>query len=148
MNKYREYFKDAKNGVLLELLDEYEKLLSKNNSEEKKEDNVLTIVKYCNREFAKRFGKDEIFTEFPIAATTVMKLSSFRQRVNIDYKTYKDFAWWLIHKPGLKQKLGRYVNVFDLCNEKLYQKFLNEKDSGEFDIKEKKKMHSKRILEI
>jgi len=150
-NKYREYYKYAKNPILLELLDAYDRLLIENeelkkDKSSKKEPTLNNLIQYCDKEFKKKFGNDEIFTSFPVPATTIMKLSFFMQRTSMNYDTYKAFAYWLINKPSLRKKLGRTINVYDLYNEKLYKMF--QEDGDNFNVEDRKKLNSKRIFKV
>ncbi len=148
-HNYKEYYKEAKNPILLKLLEEFYLLLnSAKQEEDEKIEKIETVIKYVDREFKKKFGEDEMFTGFPPTASTIISLTSFKKRKKLTNKTFKDFGYWLINNPKLRKKLGRKINVYDLCRDDLYRLYEKENDLGEVNIVKHKEMHSKRILKI
>lgn len=121
------------------ILEIFVDILPDNNTKKKTIDDLL---RYSEKIYQKKYGKDEIFVSFPISAKLRIQLTDFKKRNNIDYKKYCNFANWLLEINTTK------MNVYDLMNERLYNKFLSNYKDDKKIIEEKKQINNRRILEI
>jgi hypothetical protein len=121
------------------ILEIFVDILPDDNTKKKTIDDLL---RYSEKIYQKKYGKDEIFVSFPIASKLRIQLVDFKKRNNIEYKTYCNFANWLLEINNTK------MSVYDLQNQKLYNKFLSNYEEDKKTIKEKKQINNRRILEI
>ena len=108
----------------------------------KKTITVDDIIKYAERIYQKKYGIDEIFVQYPISAKIRVDVDKFRKSFKLGYNEYKNFIVWLLECNEDR------MNVYDLYNEKLYNKFKENYEEDKELIKEKKKLNTKRILQI
>ena len=108
----------------------------------KKTITVDDIIKYAEKIYQNKYGKDEIFVYHPLSAKIRVDLDKFRKLFKLGYNEYKNFIVWLLECNEDR------MNVYDLYNEKLYNKFKENYEEDKELIKEKKKLNTKRILQI
>ena len=108
----------------------------------KKTITVDDIIKHAERIYQKKYGIDEIFVQYPISAKIRVDVDKFRKSFKLGYNEYKNFIVWLLECNEDR------MNVYDLYNEKLYNKFKENYEEDKEIIKEKKKLNTKRIMTI
>ena len=107
-----------------------------------KRNTIDDLIKYSEKIYQKKYGDDEIFVQYPLSAKIRIDLNKFRKIFNIDFKEYKRYIEWLLECNEEK------MNIYDLCNNKLYKKFQDNYEKDSSIIEEKKELNSKRILRI
>ena len=100
------------------------------------------LIKYAEKIYQKKYGDEEIFVQYPLSAKIRIDLNKFRKIFNIDFKEYKRYIEWLLECNEEK------MNIYDLCNNKLYKKFQENYEKDSSIIEEKKELNSKRILRL
>ena len=108
----------------------------------KKTITVDDIIKHAEKIYQNKYGKDEIFVYYPISAKIRVDIDKFRKSFKLGYKEYRNFIVWILECNEDR------MNVYDLYNEKLYNKFKENYEEDKELIKEKKKLNAKRILQI
>ena len=108
----------------------------------KKTITVDDIIKHAEKIYQNKYGKDEIFVYYPLSAKIRVDVDKFRKSFKIGYNEYRNFIVWLLECNEDR------MNVYDLYNEKLYNKFKENYEEDKELIKEKKKLNTKRILQI
>lgn len=116
-----------------------EDLLPDENNKKKTIDDLL---RYAERIFQRKYGKDEVFVSFPITAKLRILLSQFRKKNNLNYKEYSKFIEWILQCSGDK------MSVYDLISEKLYDRFKENYEDDKEIIKEKTILNKKRLFKI
>ena len=103
---------------------------------------VDDIIKHAERVYQNKYGKDEIFVHYPLSAKIRVDVDKFRKSFKLGYNEYRNFIVWILECNEDR------MNVYDLYNEKLYNKFKENYEEDKELIKEKKKLNTKRILQI
>ena len=108
----------------------------------KKTITVDDIIKHAEKIYQNKYGKDEIFVYHPLSAKIRVDADKFRKSFKLGYNEYKNFIVWILECNEDR------MNVYDLYNEKLYNKFKENYEEDKEIIKEKKKLNTKRIMTI
>ena len=108
----------------------------------KKTITVDDIIKHAERIYQKKYGIDEIFVQYPISAKIRVDVDKFRKLFKLGYREYRNFIVWILECNEDR------MNVYDLYNEKLYNKFKENYEEDKGIIQEKKELNSSRILQI
>lgn len=108
--------------------------------DKRKKNNVVDLLKYIEKKYQKKYGEDEIFISFPVPAKLRIKLSEFKKINNISYDKYCKFGEWLIECSGEE------MSVYNLIEQKLYNKFLNNYKDDKEIINRKREVVNPKLL--
>ena len=102
--------------------------------------NVNDLLRYVERKYQKKYGDDEIFVSFPIPAKMRINIANFKKQNAISYQQYCKFSEWLLECQDKK------ISVYDLIEQRLYDKFLDDYEDDKELIQEKKELNKSKIL--
>jgi len=114
----------------------------------KPKDDALSLIKYANQKFEKKYGNEGIFVYFPVSAQLMKYVTEFQQRQKLTAEKYRRYIEWLMLMG--EQKIHRIPLVKDLWDSKVFAIFVNEavNDTATEALKKKKKILSKNLLVV
>lgn len=108
----------------------------------KNKKNVTDILRNIEKKYQKKFGDDEIFITYPIPAKLRIRISDFKRRNNISYDKYCKFGEWILEMEDEK------MNVYNLIDQRLYNKFEKHYDYDKYVIDEKKEINKPKLFRL
>jgi hypothetical protein len=101
------------------------------------------IVRYVEKLFETRYN--DIYID-NVSPKLQIEINKFKNYNNIIDSKYKEFGEWLVER--CETVLNRKTVPYDLYNQKLYDKFINDYKEEKVIINEKKILQKKKILSI
>jgi hypothetical protein len=107
-------------------------------------DLIQRLVYYADKQFQHKYGSDEMFTDYPISAKVRVDFKKFILKNKLDEDYVRKYITWIV---GFDNSImQRRVNIFDLYNDKLWNKFKVDYRENMEDVVEKNKTSKKRVL--
>ena len=111
--------------------------------EEQKE--KLDYVKYLDRLFDKQYD-DKVFVDYPVSPHIRINIDKFIKKQKLNEQEYKKYLKWILEMvPNIK---NRIVSVYDMYDEKLWNRYIKQSPEDKEYINEKKRISNKRILTV